>query len=160
MPDKDYHQRKSDNFRNTSEFLRGSHQNFTSDANVQDFFYAAVHDAERFLTLFNMHSRSHAHRERIITNYMAAIGSVLVRISDYYRNRARYGVANKAFDVRAEFCYMTLSALRKDMVYGERYTGPLRHTSPREVERARNLFLCFAGSLARHERNLRRLRII
>lgn len=79
-----------------------------------------------------------------------------MRASRYYHNPAHHGQNRPVFDRRSIFCYVSLNALREDVVYGETHLGPTRHATRNHVEFARRLYLDFIRSLTGHEADLRR----
>lgn len=167
MPDSVYHEEKRDRFRDTGSFLRSVSQTNVSlcDANVQDFFYAMVHETERFFReAFDFDSRGHGKREARINNWMVVRSSNpesrMIKKSVYYRNRHRYGNALPVLDRRSRHYYMWLRNLRMDLVYGETKISVRRHADYNDVTTARESFQRFRRSLANHIRNLRRNHLI
>jgi len=159
MPNEDYHRIKIDRFRTTAEFLYNNPINNPVDAscdpNVQDFFYAIVHDAERFLFRgFTYDSEGHGRREAKMNHWVAVGNNKMERESIVWRNRGRYPNYEPLFDQYSRFCYDALNSLREDVVYGETHHGGIRHATTNEVDWARHLSLEFSRSLARHEVNL------
>jgi len=157
LTDATYHETKRDRFRDTAEFLRNSPLGFCFDPNVQDYFYAVVHETERFFWVgFGLDSGGHGSREAKMDNWLVIRTGRIMRRSKYQRNQARYGEARPLLDSYSRFCYMTLNSLREDLVYGETHIGSVRHANSNDVAWARRLFMNFIRSLARHEANLRR----
>lgn len=154
LPSADYHIEKRNRFRDAAAFLATSNRVFSYDPSVQDCFYSAVHEAERFLAQLGRHSRGHGQRENYITNYMVqARGSIRSR-AEFSRNPQH--PSDRLFDRRSEFYYMELTKLRLDLVYGREILGPLRHASRRDRSRANHILTQFLTVLAGHERILRR----
>ena len=158
MPDESYHIEKRNRFRDAAAFLATSNRVFSYDPSVQDCFYSAVHEAERFLARLNRHCRGHSQRENYITNYMIQAGGVTVNRAQFSRNPQH--PSDRLFDRESEFCYMELVALRLDLVYGQEILGGLRHASQRDVRRADHVLTRFFRALARHEQNLRQRKIV
>ena len=103
MPNEDYHRIKIDRFRTTAEFLYNNPINNPVDAscdpNVQDFFYAIVHDAERFLFRgFTYDSEGHGRREAKMNHWVAVGNNKMERESIVWRNRGRYPNYEPLFD--------------------------------------------------------------
>ena len=158
MPNAPYHIQKRDRFRDTADFLVQSNNAFSYDSVVQDFFYSAVHEAERFLAGLNRNSRSHRQRANYITNYMIQARRTIIRRDNFVRN-PRHS-ADRLFDRNSEFSYMQLVALRLDLVYGNTILGQTRHATQRDVQRANHLLRRFFNALNRHETHLRQRGII
>ena len=158
MPNETYHIEKRDRFGHTAVFLARLDNIFSYDSTVQDFFYSAVHEAERFLARLNRHSRGHNQRENYVTNYMIQARGRIVRRDQFNRN-PQYP-SDRLFDRESEFCYMELVARRLDLVYGSEILGQLRHATRRDVQRANHLLYRFFSAINRHEQNLRHRGII
>ena len=158
MPDENYHIEKRNRFRDAARFLATTNRVFSYEPSVQDCFYSAVHESERFLARLNRHSRGHGQRESQITNYMIQAGGTVVSRDQFSRN-PRYP-SDRLFDRMSEFCYMELVALRLGLVYGQAILGRLRHANRRDVQRANHLLALFLNALNRHEQSLRQRGII
>ena len=161
MPDEIYHTDKRERFRKTALMLMRTNANFSFDANAQDFFYAMMHEAERFFReAFNFDSKTHGRREARIHDWLVRghtnPANRMIRKSTYHRNPSSYGVVLPVFDTRTRYYYMTLKELRADLVYGETNIGLERHASQHDVKWARRLYLNFCRALSGHESNLRR----
>ena len=161
MPDENYHKTKRDRFRQTAQMLIRASRNFSFDSNVQNFFYAMLHEAEKFFkSAFNFDSGTHGKREARIEYWMvrkhATPSNRMIKMSTYYCNPARYGVALRVFDTRTRYYYMMLKDLREDFVYGETNLGVQRHAKQHDVRWARRLYLGFCRALRGHQSNLRR----
>jgi hypothetical protein len=157
MPNPGYHEEKRDRFQDTAIQLENAGNIHSNDANVQDYFYAAMHEAERYLGILGRHSRTHNHRNNIITNFMVYAGRLMRR--DRFRRNPGYP-SDRVFDNNSEAAFMALAALRLNLVYGNTDLGPLQHADQRDVQRARALFMRFMNSIIRHEHNLRARGII
>ena len=68
MPNHNFHIQKRDGFRDSGEHLQQQDPANSADAVVQDFFYVALHDVKRFLSLFGIHSRNHRRRKQVIAD--------------------------------------------------------------------------------------------
>lgn len=158
MPDENYHIEKRNRFRDAARFLATTNRVFSYEPSVQDCFYSAVHEAERFLARSNRHSRGHSQRESQITNYMIEAGGVIVSRAQFSRN-PQYP-SDRLFDRKSEFYYMELVALRLGLVYGQEILGRLRHANRRDVQRANHILDRFFNALVRHEQSLRQRGII
>lgn len=163
MPDANYHEEKRDRFRTTGNFLRTNSQTNVSlcDANVQDFFYAMVHETERyFKEAFDFDSKGHGSREAKISNWTVVRSSNprnrMTRKANYHRNPHQYGNTLPVLDRHSRNYYMWLRNLRMDLVYGETNIGLRRHANFGHVNTARQIYLNFCSSLAGHVHNLRR----
>jgi hypothetical protein len=153
MPSEQYHTEKRDKFRDTAEYLRNNNELFTYDSNVQDFFYAMIHESERYLATYGKGSRSHKSRDKIVTNNLIHNGKLIEK------HQARRNPNLNAFpvlDVNSEAHYMALTSLRMQLVYGDDNYGPIRHANQRDVDRARELWLRYRRSLQQHEANTKR----
>lgn len=158
MPTANYHIQKRDRFKDTADYLAHMNNAFSYDSTVQDYFYSAVHEAERFLAGLNRDSRSHSQREKYVTNYMILTQSRIATRAQFSRNPDH--PSDRLFDRDSEFCYMELVALRLDVVYGNNILGQIRNANHRDVQRANHLLQRFFRAMSRHERNLRRRGII
>ena len=158
MPNEVYHIEKRDRFKAAAAFLANTKRVFSYEPSIQDCFYSAMHEAERFLAQLNRHSRSHRQREDRITNYMVKTGGAIVSRAQFSQN-PQYP-SERLFDRDSEFCYMGLVALRLDLIYGQEILGRLRHANRRDVQRANHILARFLNAMNRHERNLRRRGII
>lgn len=167
MPDASYHKKKRDRFKTTADFLRANSNTNVSlcDANVQDFFYAMVHEAEKYLKeVFDFDSEGHGSREARISNWTVVRSSNptsrMIRKSKYHQNPHRYRLTLPVFDRRTKNYYLWLRNLRMDLVYGETIIGLRRHANSGHVDTARGIYQNFCKSLAGHIRNLHRNRLI
>lgn len=158
MPDEIYHIEKRDRFRNSADYLEASNRVFSYDPTVQDYFYSAMHEAERFLARLGLHSRSHGQRENFVTNYMIQTRGKIVNRAQFSKNPRQ--PSEPLFDGASEGNYMLLCTLRLNLVYGNDKLGQLRHANQRDVRRAKQYLIGLLSALNRHEQNLRHRGII
>lgn len=163
MPDQAFHIQKRNGFRNSGEHLRLHGPPDSPDAAVQDFFYAALHDVERFLSLFAVDSGNHRRRKELIVDQKIFERHGRVFIGDPSRYR-RVTQVERTVERAAELCYLSLYAMRQLKAYGSlprnmtipATVGGRRFANALDINTARRLFFNLARSLTRHENNLRR----
>lgn len=166
MPDQDFHIRKTNRFRDSAEYLFSNGPPDSADAAVQDFFYAAMHNVERFLSLFGYHTNHRLRKELIIKRRIVLRGN-RVSIVDPARLRPRTLVRSrieKTVDSATEGFYFMLFAMRQLKTYGNlprnipiaHAVGGDRFADSLDVATARGLFLRLSRNLGIHESNLRR----
>jgi len=162
MPDTTFHIQKRDRFRNTAEYLRVYPTVGSDDAAVQDYFYAAMHDIERFLSLFRVDGGNHLNRKRLIIDCKIVQSHGRVTVKDPSRLRMVAQV-ERTVDNVTELCFFSLYAMRQLKVYGTLprnmpippTVGGSRFANALDVSAARMLFLKMGRSLVRHESRLR-----
>ena len=166
MPDQNFHTKKTGRFRNSGEHLRLNGPSDSADAAVQDFFYAAMHDLERFLSLFGYHANHRLRRELIINRKIIQRGN-RVYIANPAKLRPRTLSRSRiemTLDSASEGFYFMLFAMRQLKTYGNlprnipiaHAVGGDRFADSLDVNTARGLFLQLSRSLRIHENNLRR----
>jgi hypothetical protein len=166
MPDQHFHIRKRDRFRNSGEHLRSSGPPDSADAAVQDFFYAGMHDVERFLSLFGFHTNHRLRRELFVSRRIIQRRN-RVSIADPSRLRRRTLARSRierTVDPATEGFYFMLFAMRQLKTYGNlpkntpiaAAVGGDRFADSLDVGTARALFLNLSRSLRRYESYLRR----
>lgn len=163
MPDQAFHVRKRDGFSNSGNHLQLNGPPDSGDAAVQDFFYAALHEVERFLSLFGAHSGHHRRRKELIIDQkiIKRRGRVFIGYPSDYRTVTQ---VERTVENVAEVSYLSLYAMRQLKVYGSlpggrsipRAVGGRRFANALDINTARRWFQNLAGSLARHEHSLGR----
>lgn len=166
MPSENFHRLKRDGFRNSGEHLYLHGPADSADSAVQDFFYAALHEVDRFLSLFGYHGGNHRGRYTKIANekIIQRRGRTIIGDPSHYRNAH----VESTVPSSAELYYLTLNAMRHLKAYGSLPTnvpipptvGGALFANILEVSTARDAFLRLGNILARHERDLRRRNIL
>lgn len=167
MPDQIFHTQKRDGFRNSGRYLQQHGPPDSADAAVQDFFYSAMHDVERFLSLFGQHA-NHRRRKDLILNEQIIKRRNRVFIGSPVRPRRRGEMRENVLDSTTEMCYFALFAMRQLKAYGSLPTnvpipstvGGRRFADAIDVNDAWNFFITLRRSLTGHENNLHRKRIL
>lgn len=168
MPDETFHIQKRDRFRKTAEQLRTAGSPDSADANVQDYFYAALHDLDRFiyrlasvngLSQSYRHGGTHRHREGLLFKKKIIIHRGRLRINDPSHFRRRRIQTCDVIEHSTELYYYNLKAMRQLKVYGELprsvpvpiWVGGSGFADALDVGTARQLFLDLVRSLRRRE---------
>jgi len=163
MPDSNFHIRKRKKFRDSGDYLRLAGPKNSTDAAVQDYFYSALHEIERFLSQFGVDSYNHRNRNNILVNQriIQVRNRTVIGHPDHQRRNLQM---TRTVENMTEFCYLSLYAMRQLKSYGSfprnvQIPGQLGRNlfaNIGDVNAAYTLLIRLLGSIARYEHVLRR----